>query len=265
MLMLQVALPAACQQNMMFMGARANGMGLSSSCLSDPWAIWNNIAGLADLENPQVATSYLLHPGISSFNTMAALYAQPLNTGALGIGVSRFGDELFHQQILTAGYSNSFGIASLGVKLNYIQYAAEGFGSKGVASVSFGGLAHLTPALDVGAHIINLTQPKLTEYEKLPTTFVLGIAFNPTDYLIVSAEIEKDIDTDPRWKAGIEYTVYKRFFLRTGFNLQPRAGFFGFGYKSRQALKLDYAFSFSATLNQVHQATIGYHFKGKSK
>lgn len=247
------------------MGARANGIGFSSACLSDQWAIFNNSAGLAELKNAVLATTYIHHPTISSFNTMAAVYTQPLPLGTLGVGVYRFGDDLYNEQLISAGYSNTFGIASLGIKINYLQYQAEGFGTKGVTSISFGGIAQLTPQFLIGAAINNITQPELSEYEKLPTSLLLGIAFKPSDQLFLTTEIEKDIDLDPRWKAGIEYVVYTKFSFRTGFNLNPQSGFFGFGYKASQSFQFDYAFSFTPAIGSIHQATVGYHFKKKNK
>lgn len=247
------------------MGARANGVGLSSSCLSDQWSIFNNPAGLAGVKNSVLASTYIHHPSIASFNTVAAIFATPLKLGALGIGVYRFGDDLYNEQVLTTGYSNTFGIASLGIKLNYLQYQAEGFGNKAVASISFGGIAQLTPQFQIGAYINNITQPEVTDYDRLPTSFILGVAFHPDDQIFITTEVEKDIDYDPRWKAGLEYVVHKKFFLRTGFNLQPQSGFFGFGYRSDQPLQLDYAFSYTPAIGSIHQATVGYHFKKKNK
>lgn len=246
------------------MGARANGIGLSSSCLSDQWSVFNNPAGLANVKNSVLASTYVHHPAIASFNTVAAIYATPIKPGALGVGVYRFGDDLYNEQVITTSYSNTFGIASLGIKLNYLQYRAEGFGNKSIASISFGGITKLTPHFQIGAYINNITQPEISEHDKLPTSFILGIAFNPSDQIYFTTELEKDIDFDPVWKAGLEYVVHKKFFLRTGFNLQPQTGFFGFGYRSDKPLQLDYAFSFTPTIGSIHQATVGYHFKKKN-
>lgn len=247
------------------MGARANGLGMVSSCLTDHWSVFNNIGGLADVKNPTLAATYIHHPGIAAFNNMAFIITQPLKLGAAGIGLYRFGDDLYNEQIITAGYANTFGIASLGIKANYIQYQAEGFGNKGVMSISFGGVVRITPKFIIGAHVINLTQPSIGEEEKLPTTFLLGIAYKAGESLFLTTEIEKDIDLEPIWKTGLEYVIHKYFYLRTGFNPQPQAAFFGFGYASKRPLQLDYAFTYSPLLGSKHQATVGYRLFKKEK
>src|SRR5688572_29659364 len=171
-------------------------MANASSCLQDEWAIFNNIGGLSGVKNFTVAPSYDVHPTMLAFNRQAALVAVPTKFGVAGVGLYRFGDDLYNEQLISCGFSNRFGIASLGVKLNYIQYHAEGFGNKGVFSVSFGGIAQLTEHLCVGAHIVNINQPDISTSdvnEKLPTTLIIGIALKPSEKIILISELEKEI------------------------------------------------------------------------
>jgi hypothetical protein len=80
--------------------------------------------------------------------------------GVTSVGAFRFGDDLYNEQMVSLGFGNKFGIASLGVKANYIQYQADGFGTYGAVSIDFGGLAELTDQLSIGAYITNLNQAK---------------------------------------------------------------------------------------------------------
>lgn len=247
------------------MGARAQGMGYASSCLKDEWAIFNNIGGLSDLENPTAAFTYSSFPGFKSFNRMAALVGLPTQFGVAGLGVFRFGDDLYNEQLITAGFSNTFGIASLGAKVNYIQYNAEGFGRKGVVSFSLGGITRFTPNFSVGAHISNVLQPELSEEgDHLPTLLNIGVCFKPSQKLLLTTELEKDLDYDLTWKAGVEYNVHKKFSLRTGFNVKPQAGFLGFGF-APSAFRFDYAFTYRPDFVSQHQASVSYQFKKKAK
>lgn len=244
------------------MGARAQGLGYASSCLKDEWAIFNNAGGLADIDHTTAAFTYASYPGFKPFNRMAAIVAVPSTYGVAGLGVFRFGDDLYNEQILTAAFSNTFGIASLGAKLNYIQYNAEGFGRRGVASFSFGGITRLTSRFSIGAHITNIFQPEISEGERLPTLLAVGIGFTPSDKLLLTSEIEKDIEFPFTWKAGLEYKVYKKFTFRTGFNIRPQAAFFGFGF-TPSLFQLDYAYSHSMNMGAQHQASVSYRFKKK--
>lgn len=251
---------AAAQSVTTLMGAKANGIGYATATLFDEWGIFNNTAGIAKIENLTAAFAYDIHPALPGANRTAAVVSIPISTGVIGTGVYRFGDNLYNEQILTAGYSNQLGIAALGVKVNYIQYQTEGFGSKGLVTLSLGGIATLTPHLSVGAYITNINQPSLNETEKLPTRLNAAISFTPTDKLFMVAEAEKDLDYDATWKMGLQYQFHEKFRARTGYNLHPNAAFFGMGFQARK-FTIDYAVQYHAQLNFSHQASVSYIFK----
>lgn len=240
-------------------GSRANGIGYASAALFDTWSVFNNPAASAQLKHVTAAFTYDLRYSLTGANRAAAVLNVPLPIGVCAAGAYRFGDDLYSEQILSAGFANTFGLASLGAQVNYIQYTVSGFGTKGVATINLGGIAALTPHLSVGAYIVNVNQPSLSEHEKLPTRLVAGLAFKPTEKIYVGAEIDKDLDFDPVWKAGMEYTFHKKFVARTGFNLNPNTGFFGFGFKTRK-LMIDYAVQYNALLRLSQQASIAFQF-----
>ena len=248
------------------MGARAGSMGYASSCLPDEWAIFNNIGALATLKDVTAGFTYDAHPSFGPFNKAALVIAVPFQIGVAGIGLYRTGDDLYNEQVITTGFSSRFGLASLGIKLNYVQYNVDGFGRKSVMSVSFGGVAELTPHLSVGAHIVNLNQPKLSTLDdtRLPTLLIAGVLFKPSDNVIIATELEKDLDYPLMWKTGMEYQVHKKFSVRTGFNVSPTGGFMGFGFTPRK-FTLDYSCQYRFNLGARHQATVGYKFKVSRK
>lgn len=241
------------------MGARVNGIGYASATLFDSWGIFNNMAGIAKLKSSTATFTYDLRPSIPGANRMAATFSSPLKIGVVSAGVYRFGDDLYNEHLISAGYSSQFGLAVLGASVNYIQYRAEGFGSKGVFSLNLGGIAELTPQIFVGAYILNINQPKINEDEKLPTKLVAGISFKPTDKVFIATEIEKDLEYDPIWKMGLEYKFHEKFCARTGYNLNPNAAFFGLGFKTKKFI-IDYALQHNTSLSLSHQASVAYHF-----
>lgn len=241
-------------------GARAAALGNSSSLLTDEWSLLNNIGGLAKVKDTNAAFSFEAKPALPGSSRMGATFSTPLKIGAVGVGVFKFGDKFYSEQILTTGFSNQFGIASLGLKLNYIQYRAEGFGTKSALSISVGGIAEITPQVSVGAYIQNLNQPKLINGERVPTRLAVGLSFKPTEQLLLITEVEKDIAYYPIVKAGMEYCVHKKIFARTGFNLNPEAAFFGIGFKGWR-LKFDYAIQYNNSLNFAQQASACYRIE----
>jgi len=252
-------LPLVAQSVSTVMGAKANGIGYASATVSDSWGLFNNIAGLASLENTTASFTYDAHPSLMGANRTAAVLAMPIKIGVAGIGAYRFGDDVYSEQVLTVGYSNQFGIAALGAKVNYIQYQAEGFGSKGVVSLSLGGIAKITPELSIGAYITNINQPSISEDEKLPTRLNAGLSYSPHDKILLATEIEKELDYEATLKIGMQYKFHEKLVGRTGYNLNPNAAFFGLGFKTKKFL-LDYALQYNVTLRFSHQASVSYQF-----
>jgi hypothetical protein len=242
-------------------GARAQALGYASACLSDEWSLFNNVAGLSAVKSYATGFTYEAYPAFKYFNRAALVATAPTKVGTFGVGVIRFGDAVYNEQTLSAGFANNFGLASLGVKCNYIQYHAEGFGKKGLLSISFGGIAKFTEELVVGAHIININQGTITEdgNEKLPTIIQAGIAFKPSTNLTIVTEVQKDLDYDAVWKGAVEYQLFKKFVARSGFNVGPSAAFAGIGTRFTK-MHFDYAVEFLTPVGVVHQATIVYKF-----
>ncbi len=263
-ILISVSLILRAQSSSTLMGARSSGMGYTSSCLQDEWSVFNNVAGLAEVSHITVAFSYDAQLSFKNFNKMAAVFSTPTKVGVGGLGIYRFGDNLYNEQILSGSFASTFGLASLGVSINYIQYNREGFGRNDAVSVSVGGIARLTPIISIGAYITNINQPKISrnDEEQLPTLLTLGLSFKTTDKINIATEIRKDLDYDATWKAGLEYKVHTKFIFRTGFNINPNAGFAGFGFKSKK-FSLDYAYAHYLNIGGRHQATVGYQFKSK--
>jgi hypothetical protein len=241
-------------------------MAYSSSALTDEWSVFNNVAGLAKLTSIVASFTYDVQPSFKPFSKAAATFSCPVKIGVAGFGLFHFGDDLYNEQLVTLGYSSTFGLASLGVKVNYIQYNIQGFGRKAVLTASFGGIAELTKRLSLGAHVININQPKLSELdeERIPTVLIAGVLVQASDDVTITAELEKDLDHKPAVKAGIEYRILKKFFVRTGIRIQPNTGYFGFGFKPTRYC-IDYSFQYNQGIGSRHQASVSYKLNNKTK
>jgi hypothetical protein len=263
--MLLVTSQLAAQSSSTLMGARAMGVAYASSCLEDEWSLFNNPAGISSVKQTSTAFTYKVHPSLKSFNSMAGVFTLPLKFGVTGLGVYRFGDELYNEHVISAAFANQFGLASLGVKVNYIQYQGEGFGTTGMVTVSLGGIARFSDKFLVGAHILNINQPKVTSEDRdetVPAILIAGLAWKPSAKLLLTTEIEKDIDYPLLWKTGIEYQAHSKVSLRTGYRIEPSAAFFGLGLKPKK-FTIDYAFEYNFQLGASHQASVGYKFQSK--
>jgi hypothetical protein len=235
------------------MGARTAGLGNASTAVTDDAALFNNIGALAYNKSSSFF-AYEALPQLEGANRMAAAIQSPLLKGVAALGLFKFGDDLYSEQIVSTGFSHKLAITSLGIRINYVQYNAASSGIRHAMSLDFGGLTQITPHIALGAYITNLTQSKISDDEFLPTILSVGISLKPEDNILFTTEITKDLDYPAVWKAGMEYNVQKKIFFRTGFNLNPSALHAGLGVSVRK-LKIDYAAKFSSALGIVHQGS----------
>jgi hypothetical protein len=234
-------------------------MGNIGTTANDGWSLFSNPAGITGVEKSETNFTYEATPGFSSFNRMAANGIVPIKLGVFGAGLFKFGDDLYNEQMIACGYANTFGLASLGIAANFLQYTVKDYGRKHVVSINFGGLARITPWLTIGAYIQNVNQPKLESGQHVPTRMLLGAGVTATQNCFITTEVEKDLDFDPTWKAGFEYKLFKKIALRSGINLFPNAGFAGVGFNTKR-YRLDYAYSHYQTIGGKHQASVCYQF-----
>lgn len=246
-------------------GGRSAGMAYASSCLHDEWGLFNNVAGLSKLKQAIASSTYDAKPKLEGANRAALVFALPTKPGVVAVGAFRFGDVLYNEQLITVGFSNQLGLASLGVSINYLQYTAQGFGKKSVLTASAGGIAALSKSISIGAYIFNINQPSLSEIdnEKVPTRLNLGVGINPTEKVNLICELSKEIDHVTTFKTGIEYKASKKFVTRTGFSLYPNHLYCGIGF-IQSKLSIDYAYQYAFVgIGDSHQATLSYKWKAK--
>lgn len=245
-------------------GGRSMGLGNANVTLGDVWSIFNNVGGLAKTENTQATFSYDHRLNIDELTTLAAAAVIKGKNKAFGLGISSFGSEHFSQNQIGIGFSNQLGIASLGVKINYLQTSIEGFGRGAAAVIEFGGVAELTPELFFGAHVYNVTRAKYGKNsdDRLPTTVKAGISYRPNSKVMVNLEAEKDILLDPLLKMGLEYNLLERVWARVGMNTQPNKFFFGVGFRPKR-FHIDYALTQHPSLGNTHHFSFNYLFLNK--
>lgn len=244
------------------LGARSNGIGNAYATINDKWSLFNNPGGIGKLTETSAMVSYQNRYGISGLNSTGAGFLTHFDFLNAGIALYKFGDDLYNESIASIIAGNSFGIASLGVRVNYLQYTIEGQGSTGVFTIDFGGNAQLTEELFVGAYIRNINQGQISEINDqcAPTILYAGAAYKPTDKLLVAIEAEKDIDFDAKVKMGLEYKFLEKFVARTGVSTNEFANYFGLGFIS-QKLGIDYALTYDDILGLSHQASLSYIIK----
>ncbi|MTI20640.1 hypothetical protein E1176_06375 [Fulvivirga sp. RKSG066] len=251
------------QNGLMQIGARPAAMGYAYATEADQWSFFHNPGGLGQLESEYAAFFALENKyGIEGLNIMGAGIISPVPVGTVAFGAFRFGDDFYNEQSLSLAYGNQFGIASLGLKANLLQYNIEGFGTKSVLTLDFGGTATVTKELVFGAYIRNINQAKVESSgeERVPTILNAGISYRPLDKLRLNIETEKAIEYDASLRVGLEYLILEKLAVRTGVSTAPFTSYGGLGF-TKGRLSVDYAITKNTSLGYSHQGAVSFRIK----
>ncbi len=264
MMLCLLAVNSYAQTDNALVGARAAGMGNASVVLADSWAILNNPAGMTGVQQGTAFATYENRFGFTPFQTLSVGAVLPLNIkdAAAGLSISRFGDELYNELKIGIGYAQKIDLVSLGLKINYLQVYLQDLGSRGSFVFELGGLVHLSPEISFGAHIYNFSQSSFTsefaEDEPVPVIMRAGMSYTPSDVLLMTLEVEKDIDYPASIRAGLEYQIIKGIYGRTGIRTAPFDLHFGGGLRVKKWL-LDLALTTQNNLGLSYTFSLGYH------
>jgi hypothetical protein len=246
-------------------GARAVSLGNAYTGIrGDLWTLYFNPAGISGTGDIRagayVERRFMLAE--LSYGTAAVVIPFKENHAA-GISFGSFGFDAYRETHLSAAYATTlFDRFSLGAKLNYESISIAGYGSASTVFVDFGLLASLSESLSLGASGINLNQARIKgEFgsEEIPSLIRAGLAYQPTEKLLLTTDIQKLLNRELSFRGGIEYGIASFLKARAGFNTQPLTVSAGVGFVFR-GITLDFASSYHEQLGYSPHISLEYRF-----
>lgn len=246
-------------------GARNTAMGNASATLSDHFSVFSNQAGLGNVENIAVGISTERKFFMNALSQHSLAFALPTGSGTFGLSMSYFGFSSYKENKIGLAFGKKFSEnITAGIQIDYLNISIPEYGAKSAFTFEGGLIAKITKELKVGVHLYNPLRLKLTEVfdkvERIPTIIKGGLAYEPSEKVIVAIEAEKDIDQKPIYKAGIEYKVVDKLHLRTGISTNPTMNSFGIGLNLKN-LKIDIASTYHYVLGISPGLSLSYVFE----
>jgi comEA protein len=99
--------------------------------------------------------------------------------------------------------------------------------------------------------------------EKLPQTFCTGISIVPIDNLILNLDMFKDSIFPLEFRCGIEYLLFHRIALRSGFSTEPAQFCAGLGFLFSH-FEVDYAATTHQSLGLTHHLSFQLKFGNRT-
>jgi hypothetical protein len=221
-------------------GAECASLGGISSVLENPWSAVGNPAGLAGFSHLTLNTCLEQRYLVTEIGNYSLALTCPVRNGTMGICASYEGYQAFSTNRFTLAYGKTFArTVSAGMSLVYCLQSA-GYESPVVhqASFSLGTLVKLSGRLSLAFTAFNPFQAYFKSHPNvsMQSIYRLGMAYHPSPFLKILAEIEKDLDYRPVFKMGFEYSIREEFYLRAGMQLLPLSYSLGAGFLVRKIL-----------------------------
>jgi len=241
------------------------GMGNTAYARKDINAIFGNQAGLASLNSSSISINSERRFSVGELGSHTLGAAIPTKAGTFGLTMNYFGFSEYNEQKIGIAYARNLGEKfSLGAQFDYIGTRISEFGNTSTYTVEIGILATLTSQIELGAHFFNpISADRGIEEEPLKSVLSFGLSYKPSASLIMMADVEAELDFDPRYKLGIDYSFSEKFYLRVGAYTSPTTLSLGVGLKVGDNLQIDVATSYQTILGATPGIGIQYEFTSK--
>ena len=215
-------------------GARGVSLGQANTALPDnDWSLYSNTA-LLNSEQASFGFYGLRNYGFVEITDMAAFVSMPTSFGTGGIGIHRYGDNIYNETRVRFGYKNEWQQLHVGLALNYNHISFGGpYGSGGAFGVDIGIAAQVADQLWLGATATNLNQPAYSfssGKEDLTRELSIGFSYALEETALFVMDVVKDVRFPVSYRGGLEATIVEELKGRIGVTLNPRTYSFGLGY-----------------------------------
>lgn len=216
------------------MGAKSISMGQTGAALpGNSWAVFTNTAMMQTQEH-RVSFYGFRYVGIAEITDMAASLNYQTRWGTLGVGLHRYGFNLFNENRFIIGYKNSLEAFHYGVSVSYTHLFQGGnYGSAGAFGIDLGLAAQIADNLWFGARATNINQPAYGDIdEELPRELAVGFSYRLSGLALFTTELVKDVKFPLSIRGGVEFELIASLFARAGITTEPSTYSVGFGYEA---------------------------------
>jgi long-subunit fatty acid transport protein len=244
--MLQIAILSA--QPLIMPIGRNMGIGTYSRHFQDVMTAWTNPAGLSCLPVLTAGVYTESRFLLKAIPLYAAMAAVPVQTGAFGLALARFGNTAYYQQKISGSYGRRLGQkVSIGLQFNYETTAVRGYGTSGIPGFTAGLLWHINEKLHTGLQVMRSAY--------LPVVYSAGAGFEASPDFLLTAEVINTRVNTACIKAATYYRIVQSLALQLGIASQPPYNNAAVIFHLH-ALRIDVAASFHPQLGITPSTTL---------
>lgn len=264
-LVLQLGILANCQILRRPISIPYTGLGAYSVNNVDVLSFITNQASLAQIKTPALAVFGEKRFLLSELNNFTTGIAIPTTSGNFGIKAGFYGFNEYNETQLGFAYGRKLGSKmDVGAQFNYNGIRISGYGSDAAIGFEIGTIFHLSEKIHTGIHLNNPVGGKFgkDQQEKLSSVYTVGIGYEASGKVFVSAEIAKEEDQPVNVNAGIQYKILPQLLARTGISTATSSGWMGIGL-SWKSFRVDITSSYHPQLGITPGLLLLFTFNDK--
>ncbi|MES1215722.1 MAG: hypothetical protein ABUT20_09400 [Bacteroidota bacterium] len=245
----------------------ANYIGLGAYSLNhvDIFSFTANQASLAQLKTASVGVYGERRFLLNELNNYSATIGLPTNTGNFGFEAGYYGFSDYNETQLGLAYGRKLGSKiDIGAQFNYYGIRIGGYGNATAISFELGTVLHLTDKLHAGLHVANPLGGKFgkDQQEKLASVYTIGLGYDASEKLFISAEIEKEEDSPVNVNVGLQYKLLPQLQIRGGMSSGTSSYWMGLGLMIK-SVRIDVTSSYHPQLGITPGLLLAFNFNSK--
>ncbi len=247
----------------MIIGAKpASLAGAFTAQKNEVLCMFYNPAGIKSSCYLQSAFSYSKPFGLQDLSRGFAAFALSTNSYTIASALQNFGNNIYQENIFYLSLQRDMvKQVSFGVNIRYYHLKISKYGQDSSLLYDMGVLAHISPNLDLGFYIKNITYATLGKSDQnFPQILSTGLRYSLQPFFAFSVDCYKDIDFPLDVRFGTEFSPINPLCFNAGAATEPTRFAVGFNFKISQ-LVLEYAYNYHLELNVTHLFTIKFFIK----
>lgn len=232
---------------------------------ADLFSVTGNKASLVQIKTLSAGLfaerKYLLEE-LNSFSAVAAL---PTRSGNFGLLADYSGFSGYNESQVGFAYARKLGSRiDAGVQFNYNRINIATYGSSAAVGFEVGVISHLTEKLHAGINVENPVGGKFgkNQEEKLPSVYAVGLGYDASEKVCVTAEIKKSENQPVNIAAGFQYKPVSQLLIRAGFTSSTSSFWAGAGL-SLHSFRLDVMAAYHQQLGVTPGLMLLFNFNNK--
>jgi hypothetical protein len=242
-------------------GGQSAAMSNAVSALSCTDAVFQNPATLAPLTRRMATIATDMRLGTPELQPIGVGFILPTKSGVLGFSLQHFGFSAFREQKIGVAIARHFSEKlDVGIRLDYMRLQAREYGSVHLLTFEIGCNTLIAKGLMLGVFVFNPLAVRLSNAERAPSVFRLGLAYTVSKFVVVAVEVEQNLTSAARFSFGLDYKITEALALRCGFLSLPTRFSFGIGYYLTKNFVMDVALSNQTLLGATPSVSLTYVF-----